>query len=532
MALTIACAPAMGISLREEIDLGKKIDSEILKQYALTNDEEALRQINEYGEKLIQGVWRPEIKYHFRILKDDQMNAFATPGGYVYFTERLWNTLREDERIGVLAHEIAHTDRRHALDAISKQQRRRLWMAVILTAVGASRIWGDVAGLAESLYTLKYSRGDEQQADEVGVELCEKAGYNAAGLLMAMRKIQRFQTEAGGEPPKIFSSHPPTRERLDYLRNLLVGKGVEIPPEDVVDEANPHLIGTVTVVDGRVVQFTHTEPRANDDIVWLMRPGWDFYYEKRTSVPIARGVVTGSTGNDTLTAETWPMPYARKGDIAAGVGVYAPPTPDIGQSVGTVHQLDPEAPTVGRLESAERLLALDRLLARQVVWNDDRTVLVTDNVGYLVVLDPANEVGFVAAQRGKYAYAPVAAGSALTRFSDPDQDRWVGPIVSIGRGGRTVEVLPNRLLSAEKTYEIAYPAWDPSDSYRTRVVGTAGFAPEGGKMVLKMTGFRNGWSIERIRNAFDVYEAADAADEDVPEAEDGSEDTEAEPAPG
>lgn len=519
----------MGISLREEIELGEKIDAEILKQYALTNDEEALRQINEYGERLIQGVWRPEIKYHFRILKDDQMNAFATPGGYVYFTERLWNTLRKDERIGVLAHEIVHADRRHALDAISKQQRRRLWMAVILTAVGASRIWGDIAGLAESLYTLKYSRGDERQADEVGVELCEKAGYNPAGLLLAMRKIQRFQTEVGEEPPKIFSSHPPTRERLEYLRSLIVSKGLEIPPEDVVDETNPHRIGTVTAANGRVVHFDHTEPRADDDIVWLMKPGWDYYYEKRTSVPVARGVVTGATGDDKLTAETWPMPYAREDDIAAGVGVYAPPVPDIGPGAGTIHQLDPETPTVGRLESAERLLALDRLLARQVVWNDDRTVLVAENVGYVVVLDPANEVGFVAAQRGKYAYAPVAAGSTLFRFSDPDSDRWVGPVVSIGRGGRTIEVLPNRLLTAEKTYEVAYPAWDPADSYRARVVGTARFAPQGGKMVLKMTGFRNGSSIERIRSAFDVYEAAEPADNDTAEADESSEDAQAEP---
>ena len=119
-------------------------------------------------------------------------------------------------RIGVVAHEIVHVDRRHAIDALLKQQRRRIWLSVLLVAAKAGNLAGNVASLAEQMYTLKYSRGDEEQADTGAVDMCQKAGYNPAGILLAMYKISRFESESGGAPPKIFSDHPPTKERLQF----------------------------------------------------------------------------------------------------------------------------------------------------------------------------------------------------------------------------------------------------------------------------------------------------------------------------
>lgn len=136
---------AWAVTLGEEIDLGFKIDAEIMRDNRLYQDSDAQKEINTYGKALVKHVKRPNIEYYFKILDDDTMNAFSIPGGYVYFTSRLWNVLREDERKGVIAHEIMHVDERHALDAISKQRKRQTILSVILIATKASRLAGDVA---------------------------------------------------------------------------------------------------------------------------------------------------------------------------------------------------------------------------------------------------------------------------------------------------------------------------------------------------------------------------------------------------
>ena len=512
LACALGAAPrvAVAVSVQEEIDLGRKIDAQIMKENRLDPDEQAQREMNEYGQKLAKFVNRPQIPYHFKVLKDNEFNAFSIPGGYVYFTSRLWDTLRTDERIGVLGHEITHVDRRHAIDAISKQQKRQTILAVILAATKAGDIWGNVAGLAEQMYTLKYSRGDEEQADFGAVDLCQKAGYNPAGILLAMYKIKRFEDESGGAPPKIFSDHPPTKERLAYLQKLLTDRGIAVPPENVQTVNMPDRVGEVTSVAGDGIAFTSTKSLRPGDIVWVMREGWDSHYENKTAVPAARAVVTGVTGTGTTsTADFRLIPSAKTVQVAAGMGVYAPPMPALEKGVGSLMAISNQA-GVGRLQFASKPAALERCLAVQAVWNKDGTKLVNDNVGYLVVTDPASQTGYVGVQRSEYSYAPMEQNSVLARFNDPDQSRWIGPIISIGKGGGTIEVRPARSLEKGKLYDVLYPSWNKDYSYEKRIVGTATLDSTSPKVVLKMTGFSGGWSISSVQNGFDVYEQKQA----------------------
>ncbi len=251
----------------------------------------------------------------------------------------LWDVLRKDERIGVLGHEITHVDERHAIDAISKQQKRQTILTIILMATKAGDIWGNVAGLAEQMYTLKYSRGDEERADFGAVDLCQKAGYNPAGILLAMYKIKRFEDEAGGAPPKIFSDHPPTKERLEYLKQLLASKGIPVPQENVETVNMPGRIGDVTSVAGNGITFTSSKPLKTGDTVWVMREGWDYYYEKHTAVPAARAVVTA--GATTVTANVSMIPSTKKVQITNGMGVYAPPAPALDEGDRDIGRASP-----------------------------------------------------------------------------------------------------------------------------------------------------------------------------------------------
>lgn len=494
---------AIAMSLQEEIDLGRKIDAQIMKDNRLYTDDKAQKEIDEYGQKLAKYVSRPQIRYHFKILKDEELNAFSIPGGYVYFTSRLWGVLRKDEQIGVVAHEIMHIDRRHGIDAMSKQQTRRTILAVLLAATKAGNIWGDVAGVAEQMYSLKYSRGDEQQADFGAVDFCQKTGYNPAGILLAMYKIQRFENEAGGAPPKIFSDHPPTKERLDYLKQLLARKGVPVPAENVQTAVTPNRIGDVISSSGNTMTFTSTKPLKTGDIVWVMREGWDTRYEKRTGVPSARGVVT-ATGTS-VTAQVSLIPSTKKAQVTKGMGVYAPPLPTPEKGVGKIASSSLQE-AVGRMQFAAKPAMLDRLFAVQPVWNSENTQLVNENVGYLIVTSPASESGYVGVQQSKYSYAPMAANSVLVSVQDPDQARWIGPVISIGRGSASIEVSTTAKLDKSKTYDVLYPAWSKDDTYAKRVVGTARFDSADRKIVLKIAQFAAGYGIDAVRIGFDVYE--------------------------
>lgn len=497
---------AYATTLQEEIDLGRKLDAQIIKEMPLSKDLAAQKEIEELGQQLAKHVKRNQITYHFAILDDDkELNAFSIPGGYVYFSQRMWDTLRKDERIGVLAHEIAHVDQRHGIDAMSKAQSRSIGLGILLTIFNANRALTDVAGIAHQLYTLKYSRSDEQEADIIAVDLSKKANMNPAGILLAMRKINRFQDESGGQPPKILSTHPPTKERVEYIAKYLADMGIEVPSENVQTEAVSYQIGTITSVSDNSVVFTSSQPLKPGDVVWLMTTGWDYTYEKKTMVPAARGIV--KSGDGTYTADIWRLPSAQKNSIVKGSGVFAPPAPAPEQGIGTIGSPLTKQNAVPNITTNVKLNKFDRLLAMQTVWDHQTNSLINDAVGYVVITNPANAAGYVTLTRPQYSYAPASTGAVLVKLKDPDEGRWIGPIISIGRNGQTIEVLTDRTLDAGKTYDVLYPAWDSKDTYKARIAGQARFRSANGKIVLQMTSYSPGWNISTIQNGFEVYEA-------------------------
>lgn len=515
--ITLMCAlaaitlPAYATTLQEEIELGKKIDVEITKQLLISSNQAAQKEMNELGQQLAKHVKRPQITYHFTLLDEGKdLDAFSIPGGYVYFSQRMWDTLRKDERTGVLAHEIAHVDQRHGIDAMSKAQSRSLGLGLLLTIFKVNSTLANVTGVANQLYSLKYSRSDEQEADVLAVDLSKKAGMNPAGILLAMRKIDRFQSESGGQPPKILSTHPPTKERVQYIAKYLAGMGVQVPSENIATEQVSHQIGTVASINGDSIVFTSSQSLKPGSVVWLMTTGWDYNYEKKTMVPAARGIVR--SGNGTYTADIWKFSTAKKDSISKGTGVFAPPAPVQKEGIGTIGSVSMKSVSIPSISTNVKLNKLDRLLAMQVVWDEQTNSLTNDAVGYVVITNPASATGHVTLARPKYSYAPVYTGAVLVKLNDPNAGRWIGPIISIGRNGQTIEVMTNHTLDANKTYDVLYPAWNSKDTYKVRTVGQARFRSANGKIVLQITSFSPGWNMSAIQNGFEVYEAQQDAD--------------------
>lgn len=162
--------------------------------------------------------------WHFVVLENQTINAFAAPGGYVFVTrEALKNAANEDELAAILAHEVAHVRRGHALGSIKKSR----WAGVAKDALNTSvqldaaalgnltqAFEGAMEDMTDALIVKGYSRDTEFEADRVGLEIMVRAGYDPRAFVAYLRKLEAHQdTGSGG----FYATHPKAGERIAKL---------------------------------------------------------------------------------------------------------------------------------------------------------------------------------------------------------------------------------------------------------------------------------------------------------------------------
>ncbi|HRE51193.1 MAG TPA: M48 family metalloprotease [Flavitalea sp.] len=207
------------MSEAQEIALGQESDPQILAQYGLYEDSALQAFITEKGKQMAAISHRPNLPYEFRVVDSDILNAFAVPGGYVYFTRGIMAHFNnEAEFAGVLGHEIGHITARHSVI----QQRNA--MLGQLGLIAGLVIAPDLAQFAESasqglsLLFLKFGRDDESQSDQLGVEYSSKIGYDAKEMAGFFKTLQRSAAQVGGEElPDFLSTHPNPLNRYEAV---------------------------------------------------------------------------------------------------------------------------------------------------------------------------------------------------------------------------------------------------------------------------------------------------------------------------
>lgn len=185
------------------------------------------------GMKLATGVEEgvPDLDWEFTLLNTDVINAFALPGGKIFFTRGLAEKLSDEaEMAGVLGHEIGHVTARHGNQRISTQIGFNALLVGSAVAVGMAdedsdvRTYGQVAvpGLAigGNLVMLKYGRDDETEADMLGMRYMAKAGYDPSGQLRVMQVLQDASGSGGGMPEWL-STHPFPETRIEQIKQIL-----------------------------------------------------------------------------------------------------------------------------------------------------------------------------------------------------------------------------------------------------------------------------------------------------------------------
>ncbi len=210
----------MLLSQDDEVALGRQTNPQVLQTYGQYQDAALAAYVADLGKKLGALSDRPNLDYSFQVLDSPVVNAFAVPGGYVYLTRGILAYLNDEaELAGVAAHEIGHIAARH-----SAQQYSRAQMVQIGLGLGSvlSKTFQKYAGLAEfgvGMLFLSFSRGNERQADDLGVLYSSKAGYDArnmANLFVTLERLNPGEDRSG--LPGWFSTHPNPPDRIAAIQ--------------------------------------------------------------------------------------------------------------------------------------------------------------------------------------------------------------------------------------------------------------------------------------------------------------------------
>jgi len=211
------------ISEQEEIALGKKTDVEIRSQYGFYFDSSLNDYIKQVGTRLVPHTHRPQLVYNFAILDSPVVNAFAVPGGYIYVTRGIVAMMNsESELATVLGHELGHVNARHSVRKLSKLLLVQVGLAAGTAISDTFAKISGVAGIGIQLLFLKYSRDDEREADQLGVDYARKGSYNPGQMVAFFSSLQRFGDLSGKHSlPGFLSTHPLTSERIQNVKKML-----------------------------------------------------------------------------------------------------------------------------------------------------------------------------------------------------------------------------------------------------------------------------------------------------------------------
>ncbi len=201
------------ISTAKEVEIGRGIAATIAGRYPVSTDTALTRYVNLVGLTVASQDPRGDITYHFAVLETPTVNAFAAPGGYVFVTRGALGLMaNEAELAGVLAHEVGHVNRRHVINQIRKSDTmREVRDQLDLQGATLDRVVGTGANV---LFT-GLSRGDELEADSLGLEYASAAGYDPGGLAAFVGRLARHAGE--GPVSELFATHPKPDDRVGRL---------------------------------------------------------------------------------------------------------------------------------------------------------------------------------------------------------------------------------------------------------------------------------------------------------------------------
>ena len=212
----------MLVSESQEIAMGQQYDSQVVATIGLYPDPALQSYIQTLGKRLAATSERPNLPWTFRVVDDPAVNAFAVPGGFVYVTRGILAHMNNEAQLAtVVGHEIGHVTARHTAAEMSKEQVATLGLVVGSIANKQVAQYAGVAQQALSVLFLKFSRDNENQADELGVRYSSRANFDSREMVNVMKVLDRLSATEGGRLPEWLSTHPNPGNRVEHISSLI-----------------------------------------------------------------------------------------------------------------------------------------------------------------------------------------------------------------------------------------------------------------------------------------------------------------------
>lgn len=209
----------------EEADIGRVVSARILATYPLAKNDRLQRYVTLVGNTVAAYSARPTLEWHFAVLDTDVVNAFSSPGGFIFITSGALQRMHsEAELAAVLGHEIGHCTQKHVLKEIKRTNVISAGVDLAKSTSSGSFLNDEmgkkVSQVAyDKLFTTGLSRSDELEADRIGVELAASAGYRAPEFLHFLESLEK---EEGTSAMKQFvATHPSAEDRRNAVRSAL-----------------------------------------------------------------------------------------------------------------------------------------------------------------------------------------------------------------------------------------------------------------------------------------------------------------------
>lgn len=208
------------MSAQDEAALGQQVAARLESEVPVWKDAAAQARLDAVAAKLTPHSSRSDVTYTFKLLDTDQVNAVAAPGGPIYVTRGLMEHFQDDgELTFVVGHEMGHIEQRHAVKSLGKA-RIMDWVARKVTG-DKSQAAQVVARITEQLLDNQFSQADEFEADQEGLRHVVQAGLSPWKAVRGLEHLRALESEEQPEiQTKIFGSHPPTRERIEAVKEI------------------------------------------------------------------------------------------------------------------------------------------------------------------------------------------------------------------------------------------------------------------------------------------------------------------------